>query len=83
MKDRSLKNFVKLSHIKGIGFRFLKEFYERYSSFDGNIDANLEEFLNEKFNREKVEEVLSLWRSKVWFDRIWRFLKTRPPKVAP
>lgn len=83
MKDRSLKNFVKLSHIKGIGFRFLKEFYERYSSFDGNIDANLEEFLNEKFNREKVEEVLSLWRSKVWFDRIWRFLKTHRVEVIP
>lgn len=83
MKDRSLENFVKLSHIKGIGFKFLKEFYERYGSFEGDFDKNLEEFLREKFNRERVEEILSKWRSNVWFDRIWRFLKVHQVEVIP
>ncbi len=83
MKDRSLENFVKLSHIKGVGFKFLKEFYERFGSFEGDLDKNLKEFLKEKFNRERVEEILSQWRSNVWFDRIWRFLKVHKVEVIP
>ena len=83
MRDQNLENFIKLSHIKGIGFKFLKGFYEKYGTFGENFEKNLSEFLKEKTSPQKAEEILSHLRSEANFKPIFDFLKLHKVEVIP
>ena len=83
MRDLNLENFIKLSHIKGVGFKFLKEFYDRYNTFGEDFERNLSEFLKEKTSPKRAEEILSHLRSEANFRPIFDFLKLHRVEVIP
>jgi DNA processing protein len=54
--SKSLENFLKLYSVKGVGFKFLKSFYETFGTFGGDFYGNLKTFLTkEKFEKLKRE----------------------------
>jgi len=54
-----IRNFLKLYLTKGVGYRFLKEFYNALGTFEGNLEELLKEFSGlRKLKKEKVKALL-------------------------
>ncbi len=83
MNDRELKNFLKLSLVKGIGYKFLKEFYDTFSSFGEDFEVNLHKFLKERVSQKRAEEILHLIKDDRNFSPVWGFLQKFRVEVIP
>ena len=83
MTSRSEETFIKLLHLRGIGYKFLKGFYERFGTFGENFEENLREFLKEKYPKRDPDEVLSTLRSKERWKELFGFLEKFRVGVIP
>lgn len=83
MSDRELKNFLKLSLVRGIGYKFLREFYDTFGSFEGDFLSNLKRFLKEKVSPKRVEEILKLIREDKNFSLVWEFIQQFRVEIIP
>ena len=79
-----LRNFLKLYSVKGIGYKFLTEFYQKYKTFGENFEENLKEFLDRKgWDKERKESLLKLLREEKHTKLLFRFLEKANVKVIP
>lgn len=83
MKDQHLKNFIKLLHTRGVGFKFLQRFYKTYGTFGERFEDNLLEFLQRDGSPKRIEEILTFLRSEANFKPIFEFLKLHKVEVIP
>ena len=55
-----IRNFLKLYLTKGIGYKFLNEFYSTLGTFEGNLEELLKEFAGlKKLRKEKLKPLLA------------------------
>jgi len=83
MDDRSVENFIKLLHLKGVGFKFLRGFYERYGTFGGPFEENLGRYLRENFPKRERDRFLSLLGAEERWKTLFTFLKEYRVEVIP
>ena len=83
MRERELENFLRLNLVKGIGYKFLREFYETFGTFDDNFEENLRKFLKGRVSSKRVEEILLQLKAGNGFSELSAFIKRFNVKVIP
>ncbi len=83
MRERELENFLKLSLVKGVGNKFLREFYNVFGTFGGNFEENLQRFLKEKGSSKRLTEILNQLKAGNGFSELWTFIKRFNVEVIP
>ena len=79
-----LENFLKLYTVRGIGFKFLKRFYETFGTFGGNLEEKLKLFAErENLSPKRLEEILKSLEGNREFKLLKEFVKTYRVKVIP
>jgi len=73
-----LRNFLNLYSVKGVGYKFLKEFHSKYGTFRDTFWENLEEFLSEKnWDRERREDLLKILKGEKHTKLLFQFLEKK------
>ncbi|HIQ25783.1 MAG TPA: hypothetical protein EYH48_00400 [Aquifex aeolicus] len=77
-----VKNFLKLSTAKGVGFKFITRFYSEYKTFGGAFEENLREFLK-KHLPKKVKDLQNHLQREEFFKKLFTILGKNKVKVIP